>query len=143
MDWVQFDVVEVQDGAAYESTVYDRDIVVRMGSGAVLKLFDMTPMITQQIEPGERLEAVVQVVADIHRGAYATLVENLTLNRSEWTGFRDNLLRGMWQRVKTSDGHLLVRESNLSATESRLGDGVSWDDARYDLMAWRKLEFTS
>jgi hypothetical protein len=140
MDWAQFEVVEVRKGAVYEDTVYDQDLIVRTESGTLLTLFDMTPMIARGVVSGQRLEAVVQVLADLRRGARATLVANVALERTEWAGFRDDLVHRTWQRVSAPDGHLLIPMSELERAKLQLGDSVDWDDGRYDLMAWRPLE---
>ncbi len=140
MNWLRVEVIEVREGAAYEGVLYDQDIVVRTGAGAVLSLFDMSPMIAQGVRPGECLEVVVSVSApgSVRRGGSAELSEpDVRLERSGWDGFRDDLLRRPLCVLSTPDGDLVISPSELPPGLA-VGERLAWDDARLDLLAWRR-----
>jgi hypothetical protein len=141
MTWLAVDVLDIREGATYEGVSYDQDIVVRTtAGGALLTLFDMSPMIAQNVRPGDRLEVVVaiSVPSSLRRGGTALLTAcDVHFSPNDWEGFRDDLLRRPLCVWSTSDGDLVITTSELP-TGFSLGDRFVYDDARLDLLAWRR-----
>jgi hypothetical protein len=140
MSWLRVEVIEVRPGAAHEGVLYDGDVVVRTASGASFALFDMTPMVARGVSPGERLEVAVSLLpTGARRGGAAVLAAcDIAVERSGWQGFRDDLLARPLCRLATPDGDVLISPSELPPGLS-VGESLAWGDARFNLLAWRRL----
>lgn len=151
-EWPCATVREKRPGAQYEGAVYDQDLVLEMPGGDESTVFDMTPMIGEDIRPGDVLEVIVGVavpvdlkkVAEASEAGKVGVVEAVDYSppQSAWTGFRRELLQRRWCSVRTSAGRLLMAWGELEAAfrdEPPLGGKVAWEGGRLDLMAWRRV----
>lgn len=151
-EWPRVSVKEKRHGAQYEGTVYDQDLVVETPDGEELILFDMTPMTAADIHPGEMLQVIVSIavpgnlkpanaVSSVRNVAFVESID-YSPPQNAWIGFRDELLRRRWCKLRTLAGHFLMAVSEIEAAfrnESPLGTGVSWEGGRLDLMAWKRI----
>lgn len=145
MTWPQVEVLDIKEGAAYEGVVYDQDLVVRMSSGRVLRLFDMSPMIAGPVHIAESLEVVVAVAVPTRvRPGQTSKLKAMTADYEsrQWDAVRTDLPARTLSTLDTPDGDFVIAQSELPHGLS-VGQLLDWDDARYDLLAWRRRAVAS
>lgn len=147
--WLPLSVVELRKGATYEGIVYDQDLLVRTVSGELLVLFDMAPMIAADVQPGAFLHVIVAVSSPLNltrdaagEGSNRAVIDAMDSDppRDPSARCRGELFERRWCRLKTSTGHFLMAAGDIRSiypNRIAVGETLSWDEGRLDLMAWK------
>jgi hypothetical protein len=137
-----------EDGAKYESVVYDRFLTIRHSAGQVLSVFDMGQPLSGSLPVGKVYEFVL--VAALPGNLQYFPTNPPPLGAEGWQGdvvdpcwrapkggysrARPDLYEREWVLLATPLGRLLMSSSEIGAAASS-GGVVRWQEARLDLYA--------
>ena len=146
-DFITGVLVQNEEGATYEGTVYDRFLQLRLKQGQVLSIFDPPVPISTNLLVNEVYQMVLAVLAI----SVTPAAENPSeLKADEWEGTiaeldwkvpqeryrsaRPSLSSRSWVLVTTSLGQLLINRKEITSPIS-VGERVRWENIRFDLYA--------
>ena len=143
-------LIENEDGATYESEVYDRFLKLRLTQGEVLSIFDPTP-ISSNLLLGTTYEMVLVSSALNVRVSEEEMPDLLpkewegTIVQLDWQAIseeyvliRPELLKHSWVLVKTDWGHVLISRKIVERAgpgQISVNQRIRWKNVRLDLFA--------
>ena len=144
--FVQGILIENEEGAKYEGTVYDRFLKVRLADGQVISIFDPFGPISTGLAVNEIYEMVLvtfPVSVSYFTANPPSLASGLwqgTIVDAHWLaprGYRTSIERLYtrdWALLETSVGYVLMDGKEIKAPSSN-GGVVQWKNVRLDLYA--------
>lgn len=135
------------DGATYEGSVFDRDLVLRHASGQIIGIFDPFSPISTDLLTGQFYEVVLSpLFIRMRKSTVSILPDDLQLHFGEiletnWKPSMDSYQLAVsdfyeteWILISTSLGNI-VHRNNRQQLQLSKGDNIVWEHFRFDLIA--------